>query len=198
MQTLIEYAIRWRLVLTALGILGLVLAYPLSSRLETEQSVSSLFGDDDVTLRQYEDLKRWFGKDDVLVLMYRDEALATNGGMERSRLLTEKVKSLDGVTATLSPWVLNEAAEGMSNVNLLPFGFGSAAAKSPTPKLMRENDPVGKGLSDIFAGYTHSSDYSHAAVVAMIDDQRVAETVTGLREIATWHHPTHLDQYLQR
>lgn len=186
MQTMIEYAIRWRMVLMALGIFSLAAAYPLSTRLKTEQSVSSLFGDDDQTLRQYQDLKKWFGKDDVLVLMYRDEALPTPGGIGRSQRLTEKVKSLDGVTATLSPWVLNEAAQGMSKVNLLPFGIGADDSGTRTPKLMRPDDPVGKGLSDVFAGYTHSADYSYAAVVAMIDDQRSAETVNGLREIAAW------------
>jgi predicted RND superfamily exporter protein len=186
MQTLIEYAIRWRLVLTTLGILGLMLAYPLSDRLETEQSVASLFGEDDVTLTQYKDLKRWFGEDDVLVLMYRDESLASPGGMDRSRRLTERIKALDGVSAALSPWVLNQAAEGISNVKLLPFGLGSTGKPNPVPQLMRDNDPVGEGLSEIFAGYTHSADYSHAAVVTMIDDRRAAETVRGLREIADW------------
>lgn len=168
-----------------LGILVLALAFPLSNRLETEQSVSSLFGDDDPTLEQYKDLKRWFGKDDILVLMYHDENLATEAGIERSRRLTEKVKSLDGVTATLSPWVLNEAAKGMDQANLLRFSLGGAA-KNPLPRLMRDDDPIGHGLSDVFAGYTHSADYSHAAVVAMIDDQRATETVKGLREIASW------------
>lgn len=186
MQTLIQYAIRWRLVLMATGILSLVVAYPISTRLETEQSVSSLFGDEDVTLQQYENLKRWFGKDDVLVLMYRDEALPTPGGIERSRRLTEKVISLEGVTATLSPWVLNRAAEGIGSVNLLPFGLGGSESTDTVPVLMRSDDPVGKGLSDIFSGYTHSTDYSHAAVVAMIEDRSAAETVAGLRQIASW------------
>ncbi|MDV6032085.1 MAG: MMPL family transporter [Phycisphaera sp. RhM] len=186
MQFLIQYAIRWRLVLMALGIVTLAGAYPVSTRLTTEQSVSSLFGDQDITLQQYENLKRWFGKDDVLVLMYRDEALPTPGGIERSRRLTEKVKALDGVTATLSPWVLNEAAEGMNQVNVLRFGNGDASPVDNTPALMRPDDPVGNGLSDIFSGYTHSEDYSHAAVVVMIDDQKSASTVAGLRDITTW------------
>ncbi|PAY19572.1 hypothetical protein CKO51_10305 [Rhodopirellula sp. SM50] len=186
MQFLIQYAIRWRLVLMALGIVTLAGAYPISTRLTTEQSVSSLFGDQDITLQQYENLKRWFGEDDVLVLMYRDEALPTPGGIERSRLLTEKVRALEGVTATLSPWVLNEAAEGMNKVNVLPFGGGDASPADKTPALMRPDDPVGKGLSDIFSGYTHSADYSHAAVVVMIDDQKTASTVARLRDITAW------------
>ncbi|QEG00931.1 MMPL family protein [Stieleria maiorica] len=186
MQFLIQYAIRWRLALMAVGIFTLAAAYPVSTRLTTEQSVSSLFGDEDVTLQQYESLKRWFGEDDVLVLMYRDEALPTPGGIERSRRLTEKIRALDGVTATLSPWVLNEAAEGMNKAKLLPFGLGADAPADETPKLMRPDDPVGKGLSDIFSGYTHSADYSHAAVVVMIDDAQTATTVAGLREITSW------------
>ncbi len=175
----------------AVGILTLAAAYPVSTRLTTEQSVSSLFGDEDVTLQQYESLKRWFGEDDVLVLMYRDEALPTPGGIDRSRRLTERVRGLQGVTATLSPWVLNEAAQGMNKVKLLPFGLGGDAPADKTPKLMRADDPVGKGLSEIFSGYTHSADYSHAAVVVMIDDAQTAATVAGLREITAWwsDHP---------
>ncbi|QDV41618.1 MMPL family protein [Stieleria neptunia] len=192
MQFLIQYAIRWRLVLMALGIVTLAGAYPVSTRLTTEQSVSSLFGDEDVTLQQYENLKRWFGEDDVLVLMYRDEALPTPGGIERSRQLTEKVRALKGVTATLSPWVLNEAAEGMNQTKLLPFGLGEAAPADKTPALMRPDDPVGKGLSDIFSGYTHSADYSHAAVVVMIDDRQTASTVAGLRDITAWWSGQHM------
>ncbi|WP_253157035.1 efflux RND transporter permease subunit [Stieleria tagensis] len=182
---MIEYAIRGRWGWMVLGIVLLAAAYPLSTRLETEQSIASLFGDDDPTLVQYQNLKHWFGKDDVLVLMYHDPDLATDQGIDRSRILTEKIREIEGVTATLSPWVLNDAAESISSVKL-PFGIGGQSTPNATPRLMRRKDPVGKRLSDIFSGYTHSSDYTHAAVVTMIDDQQAAQTVDRLKQVAAW------------
>jgi hypothetical protein len=184
MQTLIQFAIHGRWLLTGFGLVMLAIAYPISRKLETNQSVASLFSQSDPTLREYENLKRWFGEQDVLVLMYQDQALATPGGMRRSDALTERVRALEGVVAVLSPSVLNDAAESIGNVRLLPFGLGGTSESGKLPTLMNPDDPVGSGLSDLFAGYTHSADYSHAAVVAMIDDRTPAETVTRLREIA--------------
>lgn len=184
MQTLIQFAIRGRFFLALFGLAVLVLAYPISRRLETDQSVASLFSQSDPTLLQYQNLKQWFGEQDVLVLMYQDEALATPGGMRRSGTLTEQVRALEGVTAVLSPAVLNDAAASIGNVRLLPFGLGSKPKSGGTPKLMNPDDPVGSGLNDLFVGYTHSANYSHAAVVAMIDDGTPAATVDRLRQIA--------------
>ena len=180
---MIEYVIRWRTALFVVGILSLAVAYPLSTRLETERSVASLFGDDDPTINQYRQFKQWFGRNDVLVLMYRDEALASSEGIERSRVLTERVNAIEGVRATLSPWVLDRAANGMSPDSILPFSLGTVKTND-RPKLMRADDPVGSGLSKIFAGYTHSTDYSHGAVVAMIDDSPGTETVPTLNQVA--------------
>lgn len=184
MHTLIEFAIRWRFLLTLFGLTLLSAAFPIAQRLETDQSVASLFSPSDTTFQQYQSLKRWFGKDDVIVLMYRDDALATAGGMQRSEALTQRIRSLEGVTATLSPWVLNEAADSIGKVRLLPFGSGSDKDQASLPTLVDPDDPVGRGLSDLFAGYTHSDDYDYAAVVAMIDDRLAATTVPALRDIA--------------
>ena len=186
MQPLIEFAIRWRWALTLAGLIVLAGAYPLSTRLKTDQSVTSLFADGDQTLRDYRTLKSSFGKNDVLVLMYRDASLASESGMQRSKVLTEKIKSLDGVTATLSPWVLNQAAEGMSAANILTMGLAAPSTSHRVPRLMRSDDRVGSGLHEIFSGYTHSADFSHAAVVAMIDQEHAAQTVTDLRRITSW------------
>ncbi|MCC9600161.1 MMPL family transporter [Stieleria sp. JC731] len=182
MQTLIRYAVRGRFVLSILGIAILAIAYPASTRLKTDQSVQSLFGKNDPTIRQYQDLKTWFGNDEILVLMYRDSSLASSEGMQRSEKITTQIKSLDGVTAVLSPWVLDQAAEGMSTASL-PFGLGNKI-EDPLPKLMRKDDPIGSGLNQIFSGYTHSIDFQHAAVVAMIDQEHSPETVEKIRTIA--------------
>ena len=182
MQTMIRYAIRGRFALTVLGIFVLAVAYPVSTRLQTDQSVQSLFGDDDPTIREYQNLKQWFGKDDILVLMYRDENLASHEGIERSEVLTKRIKSLQGVTATLSPWVLNRAADGMSGIGLSLNG-GRLGDQS-LPRLMRDDDPVGRGLNRIFTGYTHSADYKHAAVVVMIEEAKATETVQSIRRLA--------------
>ncbi|MEO1526896.1 MAG: MMPL family transporter [Planctomycetota bacterium] len=179
---MIESVIRWRVTLFFAGLIVLAIAYPISQRLQTEQSVVSLFGEQDPTLREYRSFKRWFGRNDVLVLMYRDEDLASDQGLARSELLTERVRKIEGVTATLSPSILNSAAEGMNPESLL--SFGNNASKNPIPKLMRPDDPVGRGLSDIFSGYTHSADYTHGAVVAMVDDSGSAATVRELKRVA--------------
>ena len=177
---MIESVIRWRLALFCIGAITLAVAYPISRQLKTEQSVVSLFGETDPTLRDYREFKRWFGRNDVLVLMYRDESLASEAGLERSEALTRRVRDIPGVAATLSPWILNRAAEGMSPDSLLPFG----KSDNPIPKLMRPDDTVGKGLSDIFSGYTHSADFTHGAVVAMVDDSGSAATVRELKQVA--------------
>ncbi|MEM0924872.1 MAG: hypothetical protein AAGJ83_02425, partial [Planctomycetota bacterium] len=88
MQTLLQFVIRARWVLAAVGFASLAAAYPISQRLETDQSIASLFRADDPTLNEYKNLRTWFGKDDVLVLMYEDESLASTEGIERNQRLT--------------------------------------------------------------------------------------------------------------
>ncbi|MEO1614254.1 MAG: MMPL family transporter [Planctomycetota bacterium] len=180
MQTLTRIAIQSRWILALLGLVVLALAYPVSQRLATDQSIAALFSPGDPTLEEYNQLKRWFGDDDVLLLMYEEESLATVEGLERNARLTQRIRGVPGVTATLSPSVLNDAAKEINAVRLL----GGRRKKDPRPHLMRPGNPVGKGLSDLFAGYTHSADYSHAAVVAMIDDQQAPTAVPMLRTIA--------------
>ncbi|MEM6470371.1 MAG: MMPL family transporter [Planctomycetota bacterium] len=181
MRQLVRLAISARWVLALAGVVSLAVAYPVSQRLATDQSIASLFSPEDPTLLEYESMRRWFGKDDVLVLMYRDDDLATRDGVERSRRLTDQIRAIEGVTATLSPAILNEAADEINKVRLIPTRNGKSDTR---PTLMRPQDPVGRGLSDVFAGYTHSADYSHGAVVAMINDEQSATTVPKLREVA--------------
>ncbi|TWU22208.1 MMPL family protein [Novipirellula galeiformis] len=170
--------IRYRVILSLLGLVVLVASVPFSNRLQLDRSIAAMFAQRDPTLVDYKTLQDSFGGNAVAMLVYRDPDLMSRAGLQRSEAIASRVIEIEGVDGILSPSTLNAAIE-----KIRPGNFFSSA--SDTPGFIRKNDVVARGIERLFSGYTHSDDHALAAVVAMLSPQHPRETIESLQEIAS-------------
>ena len=164
-------ALRWPLLLIGLLILGL--AYPTSQRLGLDRTIASMFPPDDPSYQAYRYLQDSFGGNAVAMLVYKDSELTSDAGVARNRILTNRVASVPGVKGVLSPSVLSDAIQKLQPMSMF----------TKTPSLFRKGDKVAEGFDELFAGYTHSRNHSHAAVVAILEPDHPPRTIEQLKEI---------------
>jgi len=96
-RKLIEVMLRrpgWMLV-AAILLTGLAI-WP-SQRLSFDNSIESLYAENDPWLREYRQSKAWFGGDDIVFVAYTDPELMSDDGLERVAQLTEQISQLPGV-----------------------------------------------------------------------------------------------------
>ncbi|MGI9471864.1 MAG: efflux RND transporter permease subunit [Rubripirellula sp.] len=167
--------IQFRWPLFVFGLLCLVAAYPISQKLKFDRTVASMFAPDDPSYQAYRELRDSFGGNAVVILVYKDNELATNAGLQRNRDIADRVNQIEGVSGVLSPAQLSNAIKKFQ-----PTSFFSNA-----PNLFRKDDVVAKGFDELFSGYTHSKDHSRAAVVAILEPTHPPSTVESLRRLMT-------------
>ncbi len=178
--------VRLRYGSLAIGVAVLLVALPVSRRLEMDRTITAMFDTADPALRDYQRLQQAFGGNAVVMIVYNDSDFASEEGaqqkqaVERNQVISQRVEGVVGVKpqGVLSPAVLSDAVMTIS-----PPSFFSSAA-DPTPPLMRSGDLIAAGFDKLFAGYTHSADHRLAAVVAMLDPNHPPETIRQLQDLA--------------
>jgi len=166
-------AARW--VLFAIGLILFGLAYPSAQRIRFERSIASMFPADDPAYLAYRELQEQFGGNAVVMLVYQDSELTADAGVERNRIMTERVAAIPGIKGVLSPSVLNSAISKLQPLSIL----------NRAPTLFRKGNKIAEGLDELFAGYTHSQDHSHASVVAILEPGYAPQTIEKLKEITS-------------
>lgn len=141
-----------------------------------DRRLASMFSNDDPAILDYQRLQANFGGNLVVMMVYDDDELMSEAGSRRSFNWTRRIESIDGVEGVLSVAKLVDVFAYMRPS--LPF-----AADGP-PKLFDRDDPVATDFRELFAGYTHSPDETTAAVVAMLDPDRINATLGQLRTVA--------------
>lgn len=147
------------------------LAYPAAQQIRFERSIAAMFPADDPAYLAYRKLQDQFGGNAVVMLVYQDNELTADAGIERNRIMTEKVAAIPGVKGVLSPSVLNAAISKLQPLSIL----------NRAPTLFRQGNRIAEGLDELFAGYTHSKDHSHAAVVAILEPGYPPQTIEQLK-----------------
>ena len=165
-------AVRWPLFLIGLIILGF--AYPSAKQLDFDRTIASMFPPDDPSYQAYRELQDSFGGNAVVMLVYKDSELTSDAGVARNRIMANRVASVPGVKGVLSPSVLSDAIQKLNPMAMF----------AKTPSLFREGDKLAEGFDKLFAGYTHSRDHSHAAVVAILEPDHPPQTIAQLKQIA--------------
>lgn len=131
-----------------------------------------MFPADDPAYLAYRKLQDQFGGNAVVMLVYQDNELTADAGIERNRIMTEQVAAIPGVKGVLSPSVLNAAISKLQPLSIL----------NRAPTLFRQGNKIAEGLDELFAGYTHSKDHSHAAVVAILEPGYPPQTIEQLKK----------------
>lgn len=152
----IDRLIAWRYALLAIGVLLAAVSFAPSQRLEFDQSIENMFAPGDPLLVPYQQLKRTFGGNEVALAAYVDPTVLTPAGIERLRVLTERLAEVPGV-------------EGVQSLAKTPVGS----------EIANPENRLAKQLVELFEGYTISADRQVAAVVCLLKPKDEAKATRG-------------------
>src|SRR5258708_350714 len=96
---LVDFLVRRRLPILIVSALVTVAAVYPASQLTFNQSLESLYADDDPHLMDYLASRRWFGGDELVGVVYRDPHLFDSEGLDRVTKLSRKLSTISGVKA---------------------------------------------------------------------------------------------------
>src|SRR5438270_13470395 len=94
---LIDLLVRYRFPILAVAVVASLLSVYPATQLKFNQSIESLYADDDVHLQDFLASKRLFGGDELVGVVYRDPDLFTHRGLARVRQLAEALSEGSGV-----------------------------------------------------------------------------------------------------
>ncbi len=118
---------------------------------EFDQTIEGFFPENHPALLSYEKTKRAFGGDQIVFVAYDDKQLWTAEGMDRVRLLADRLAEVPGVERADAidqmpvPWLVDEAVTSAVSDTFSIFGlFRMVAGRATVSMVVRsaEDDPV--------------------------------------------------------
>jgi predicted RND superfamily exporter protein len=208
LSALMDRLIAWKGGILLAGLISVIVAMPVASRLELDQSLESFFAPDDPLIVAWHDSKQWFGGDEFILVAYEDPALlaarpASTAGEEADPPAeddrTEEDAQEPSPLARLKEFaaalgaVPGIAPDGTQSLeSLLRPKFGTTVAARILARAyarMRQEDILEFGEHLVI-----SSDRRTTAVILRLlpEDQSPvprAETFARIRRIAAAHNP---------
>lgn len=165
--------IHWRLAILAVAAIVTILAWPMAVRLNFDQSIESLYADDDQHFAAYARSKQHFGGDEFAIVAWEETGILTEdstsvspGSRGRIEALAEKLSLIPGV----------EPGSVQHAVDALAFPY--------------KRDQVAKLIEGMLIGSDHNTT---AIVVRLLPESLApvsrAETVAQIRQLARTHQP---------
>jgi predicted RND superfamily exporter protein len=168
----IDFLIRWRWPLFALGLFLMAAAYVPSRYVTFDRSIERMFAQDDPLLAPYQRLKREFGGNEIVMAVYQDDLLLDPDGRGLKRLedISRRIETVPGIHDVLSLAKINQLLEQLEKGKKLASVFELfRESKTPaTPAILNPDSPLAARYRDLFSGYTHSADGHTAAIVCML------------------------------
>tara|TARA_R110002072_G_scaffold302100_1_gene483996 strand:+ start:193396 stop:195852 length:2457 start_codon:yes stop_codon:yes gene_type:complete len=165
--------IHWRLAILAVAAIVTFLAWPIAARLNFDQSIESLYADDDQHFAAYARSKSHFGGDEFAIVAWEETGILSEDSTSvspssrgRIEALAEKLSLIPGV----------ESGSVQHAVDALAFPY--------------KRDKVVKLIEGMLIG---SDRNTTAIVVRLLPESSApvsrAETVTQIRQLARTHQP---------
>src|SRR5712691_1319392 len=118
---IVDRLIRWRWGLLGLALLATLAAWPVSRKLAFDQSLESLYAEEDPHLRRFLASRRLFGGDEFLIVAYSEPELfqpesnrLTDAASERIEALAERLNQVPGVA--------KESTQHLASALKFPYG----------------------------------------------------------------------------
>ena len=114
---------RYRYVVWMIVIPLIALSWYLVPPVEFDQTIEGFFPEDHPALLSYEKTKKAFGGDQIVFVAYDDKQLWTPEGMDRVRLLADRLAEVSGVERADAidqmpvPWLVDEAVASAVTTN---------------------------------------------------------------------------------
>ncbi|MFO1042460.1 MAG: MMPL family transporter [Planctomycetaceae bacterium] len=142
---------RYRYVVWMIVIPLIALSWYLVPPVEFDQTIEGFFPEDHPALLSYEKTKKAFGGDQIVFVAYDDKQLWTPEGMDRVRLLADRLAEVTGVERADAidqmpvPWLVDEAVASAVSDTFSIFGlFRMVAGRATVSMVVRSaaDDPV--------------------------------------------------------
>ncbi|MCH7988096.1 MAG: MMPL family transporter, partial [Planctomycetes bacterium] len=173
MKTLVDFLIRYRLWLLLAVVVLLPLSYLAARNLAFDQSIESLYAEDDEHLNNYLESKSLFGGDEFVIVAYTDPQLFSPEGTTLSPEGAARIQELSEKLSQI-PGVQPESTQNLDKA--LKFRWKSSRVKK------------------MVEGMLLGEDQQTTAIVLRLQKEDVAtvsrkETFAAIREIAEAHNP---------
>jgi predicted RND superfamily exporter protein len=183
----IDFLIRWRWPLFALGLFLMAAAYVPSRYVTFDRSIERMFAQDDPLLAPYQRLKREFGGNEIVMAVYQDDLLLDPDGRGLKRLedISRRIETVPGIHDVLSLAKINQLLEQLEKGKKLASVFELfRESKIPaTPAILNPDSPLAARYRDLFSGYTHSADGHTAAIVCILKPASADAALNVPREV---------------
>lgn len=169
----VDALIRWRWVLLATALVTTVALVPISKRLAFEQSIESLYANEDPHLREFLASRRTFGGDEFVIVAYVEPELflpnsstLTDAASQKMEAFAERLNKVPGVMA--------ESTQHLAKALRFPYGRAT--------------------VRQIVIGVLVGRDERTNAIVLRLRGEKDspisrAETIARIRELAAEHDP---------
>jgi predicted RND superfamily exporter protein len=118
---LTDSLIRYRTGFLAAAVLVTGLALPVANRLAFDQSIESLYAENDPQLRKYLVSKELFGGDEFVVVAYEDSHLFEEDGISLTADAEQRLRSFAETLGTV-PGVLADSTQHLADALRIKFG----------------------------------------------------------------------------
>ena len=189
LTTFVDFLIRRRTPIFWAAVVITILAYFPAQRLSFNETIESMYADDDRHLTDYLDSKRWFGGDELVIIVYQDPELFETSGQARSIELAEKLSQIPGVQAHST---LNLAGQLAAIENPLLSRF-----------FKKQMESIRKNAVELFRGILVGDDDLTTAVVLRLAPESHQEravprsqTIAEIRAVAKAAQEKFRDQFI--
>jgi predicted RND superfamily exporter protein len=170
---LTDSLIRYRTGFLAAAVLVTGLALPIANRLAFDQSIESLYAENDPQLRKYLVSKELFGGDEFVVVAYEDSHLFEEDGISLTADAEQRLRSFAETLGTV-PGVLADSTQHLADALRIKFGRKRAH----------------KLVEDFLVGRDNRTT---AIILRLADESKTeatrAETIADIRVHADAHNP---------
>jgi predicted RND superfamily exporter protein len=192
---LVDVLVRFRFpILVGSALVSIGAIFP-ASNLKFNQSIESMFGEDDQHLMDYVASRKYFGGDELVGVVYQDPELLAPAGLERVRALSRELSEIQGVQAESTQSLasnldqlklLNEQLARLAKIGQLVKIFRVETTPLPPPEELRR-----KAL-DLVGGVLIGADEKTTAVVVRLAPDETApipraKTISAIRDVAAKH-----------
>lgn len=177
LELFVETLIRYRLFILPAALVATALVWPIASQLEFDQSIESLYADNDPHLEAYKASAVNFGGDEFAIIAWPEPDLFVEG---TDSLSEESQARIEAVAAKIAeiPGIFPESIQH-AGLALQPSPLGSPVQQAK--------------VAELIEGALVGADRKTTAVVVRLkpDDEKVSrgETIAMIREIAAAHEP---------
>jgi uncharacterized protein len=181
---LAEWLVRWRIALLVAAATITACAYPLSRKVELDESIESFFAPGDPLLKGYLDSRDAFGGDEFVLVAYQREDISSAESLQEIAEFANELSQVKGINAeSTQDLATTLRASTASVLNVLPRGLRLQARRAIRARLVEFSEHLLIGQNDDVT----------AIILRLVPEMEARidreKTYAEIRRLAASHNP---------